>query len=417
MGTKLFLAVVNVLIGIEAFLLRSSLQRTAIGANTLTGLIPTLYESLDVVSRELIGLTNAVTRNSTVEKAAVNQTVTYPVVPTITTGNVTPGVTAPDDGDATIGNNTMAITKAKYAPVRWNGEEQRGLAFSGTGANVVRDQFAQAMRTLINEIEADLAALYIHASRSVGTGGTDPFGTAADLSDFADVRRELEENGAPQVDLQMVLGSGAMANIRGKQSVLFKVNEAGTAELLRQGTIGQVEGLNLHNTPQIDRHTKGTAASATTNAAGYAIGATVITLASAGTGTIVVGDSVSFAGDANQYVVTSGDADVSGGGTITIAAPGLRAAIAAGATAITVAGTGERNLAFTRSAIHLVTRAPAMPQGGDMADDVTEIQDPYSGLGFQVALYRQYRQIRYEVALAWGMKVVKPEHVVLLLGA
>jgi hypothetical protein len=33
-----------------------------------------------------------------------------------------------------------------------------------------------------------------------------------------------------------------MANLRGKQSVLFKVNEAGTDQLLRKGTIGEVQG-------------------------------------------------------------------------------------------------------------------------------------------------------------------------------
>jgi hypothetical protein len=382
-------------------------------ANTLTGLIPTLYESVDMISRELIGLTNAVTRNSGVERAAINQTVTYPVVPTITAGNVTPGVTAPNDGDATIGNNTMAITKARYAPVRWNGEEQRGLAFSGQGQNIVRDQFTQAMRTLINEIEGDLASLYVDASRAVGTGGTNPFGTAGDLMDFAEARAELAENGAPQIDLHMVLGSGAMTNIRGKQSVLFKVNEAGTAELLRQGTIGMVEGFGLHETPQVKRHTKGTGAAYTTTAAGFAVGTTSIPLIT-GTGTVLAGDAITFAGDANKYVVATG---IAAPGTIVLQAPGLRQAIPAAATAVTIQNTGERSLAFYRGAIHLVTRAPAMPEGGDMADDVTEVQDANSGLGFQVALYRQYRQVRYEVAIAWGMKVVKPEFLLQVLGA
>ena len=82
--------------------------------------------------------------------------------------------------------------------------------------------------------------------------------------------------------------------------------------------------------------TSGTASGATTDATGYATSTTTITLASAGTGTILVGDYVTFAGDTVKYKVTSGDADVSNGGTITIDSPGLLTAIPASATAITV---------------------------------------------------------------------------------
>jgi len=95
--------------------------------------------------------------------------------------------------------------------------------------------------------------------------------------------------------------------------------------------------------------TKGTASGATTDATGYSIGTTTITLASAGTGTIIAGDRVTFAGDTVKYVVTSGDADVSNGGTITIASPGLLTAIPASATAITVYA-GAIEATFTNTA-------------------------------------------------------------------
>jgi len=57
-----------------------------------------------------------------------------------------------------------------------------------------------------------------------------------------------------------------------------------------------------------------------------------------------------------------------------------------------------------------------MPEGGDQADDVMDIVDPVSGLSFQVAMYRQYRQVHFEVALAWGMKMIASRHSALLIG-
>jgi len=57
-----------------------------------------------------------------------------------------------------------------------------------------------------------------------------------------------------------------------------------------------------------------------------------------------------------------------------------------------------------------------MPEGGDMADDKMMITDPRSGLAFEVAVYRQYRQVKYEIALAWGVAMTKPDHAVIMLG-
>jgi hypothetical protein len=146
------------------------------------------------------------------------------------------------------------------------------------------------------------------------------------------------------------------------------------------------------------------------------VGATTITLASAGTGTFLAGDSVTFAGDANQYILTAGDADVSGGGTIVLQAPGLRQAIPASATAITRAASSRRSMAFARTAIVLATRMPSLPESGDLAVDRTTITDPRSGMSFEVAMYPQYRQMQWEISAAWGFAAIKPEHIVTLLG-
>lgn len=383
-------------------------------ANTLTNLIPDIYNALDVVSRELVGFIPAVTSDMTYERAAVGQTVRSPVAPASTASDITPAVTPPNDGDQTIGNVSMTISKARRVPVRWNGEEKRGLDNNGASFNVIfRDQMAQAMRTLVNEVEADLGALHNKASRAYGTAGTTPFAT--NLADTANVRKILADNGAPMGDLQLVIDTTAGANMR-TLTQLSKANEANDDNLLRRGVLLDVHGFAIRESAQVQTFTAGTGASATTNTAGYAVGATSITLASAGTGTILAGDFITFAGDTNKYQVVTGDTDVSNGGTIVLAAPGLRKAIPASATNITVIATSVRSMAFARSAIALATRAPALPPQGDSAVDRQIVTDPVSGLSFEVAMYAQYRQMQYEVSLAWGCAAVKTEHMAVLLG-
>lgn len=381
-------------------------------ANTLTAIMPSIYAGLDLVSRELVGFIPAVQRDSTMERAAVGQTVTVPVVPPATGGNVTPAATPPDDGDVVMGTMAIAITKSKYSPVRWNGEEQLAIGPGGQYNKILADQFAQAMRWLTNQVEVDIGtAAYKAASRAYGTAGTAPFGTAGDLTDFAGVNKILDENGAPQTGRRLIVGGAARFNLEGKQSVLFKANEAGGDDFLRNRVLARVMGFGIGVSAGIQAVTKGTGSGyLVNNASGEPVGDTAITT-DTGTGTVLAGDIVTFAGDSNKYV--SGAALASN--TLTLNKPGLLIA-AADNTAITVGNNYTANIAFTENAMVLAARAPALPTGGDSADDRMTITDPVSGLSFEVSLYREYRRIRYEVALAWGVGIVKNEHIATLIG-
>lgn len=387
------------------------------GSNTLTNLIPDVYSALDVVSRELVGFIPAVTRDPTTDRAAIGQVVRSFVAPASTATDITPGVTPPDDGDQTIGNQSLQITKARRVPFRWNGEQTLGVNNGGPGSlSIQQQQIAQALRTLTNEMESDLAALAVHASRAYGTAATDPF--ASDLTGLAQGRKILVDNGAPTSDMHCILSTSAGAVMRALPN-LNRVNEAGTDVMLRQGLLQQLQGFDIRESAKVTRPASGTNnGSATTNTAGYAIGATVITLASAGTGNIIAGDIITFAGDTNKYNVESSTAtDVSAGGTITLAAPGLVQAIPASAKVITTVAASSRNMVFSRNALVLAARLPALPDGGDLAIDRQTIVDPVSGFAFEIAMYAQYRQMQYEISAAWGVKNIKPEHSAILLGA
>jgi hypothetical protein len=385
-------------------------------ANTLTDLIPDAYAAIDQVSRELTGLIPAVTMDARFDRAAKGQVVRVPIVPANSAGfDVTPAMTLPAAADQTIGNADVTISKSRGRPFSWNGTEQVGLNNGGPGyANIRVNQIAQAIRGLVNEVEADLASLQSGFSRAYGTAGATPFATANDFTDATEALKILKDNGAPAAfDNHLVMNTSAGAKFLGKQGTY---NTNGDATILRQGIFLSTSGFDLRESAQIVTATAGTGASATTNNAGYAIGATTITLASAGTGTILAGDVISFANDPRKYVVATGDGDVSGGGTIVLNAPGLMQAIPAAATNITVVATSARNMAFNRNAIVLATRLPERPEEGDLALDVQTIVDPRTGLAFELAIYPGQRMVRYEVALAWGVRNIKPEWTALLLG-
>ena len=385
-------------------------------ANTLTNLVPDLYAALDVVSRELVGMIPAVTMDARVDRAAEGQSVFVPIVPTNTSSSITPAMAVPAAADQAIDSVPIVINKAKAVPFSWEGNEQVGLN-SGVGYGNIRvNQIAQAMRTLVNEIEADLCGLQSTFSRAYGTAAATPFATAGDFTDASQVLKLLKDNGSPLQDNHLVMNTAAGAIFLGKQgnsSVQFD------ASILKQGVFQTVSGMDLRESGQVVTQTAGAMASATTTNAVLAVGQTVLPLATAGTGQVAAGDVITLANDSNKYVVASvsfAGANPASGDSITIAAPGLLKAQAAATRAITVIATSARNMAFNRSAIVLATRMPQRPEEGDMAIDVMTIQDPRSGLAFEVSIYPGYRKIRYEIALAWGVKNIKPAHTALLLG-
>jgi hypothetical protein len=125
----------------------------------------------------------------------------------------------------------------------------------------------------------------------------------------------------------------------------------------------------------------------------------------------LAGDVVTFAGTTTKYVVNS----ALGGGSFSIGAPGLLVA-EADDDAITIGNSYTANVAFHRRALELAMRAPAVPEGGDSADDAMLIQDPHSGLVFEIRVYKGYRKTMIEVAAAWGVKAWKSNFIATLLG-
>ena len=109
-----------------------------------------------------------------------------------------------------------------------------------------------------------------------------------------------------------------------------------------------------------------------------------------------------------KYVVTT----ALSGGSFVIAEPGLRKTLADN-TAITVGNDNTPNIALSRNAMILATRLPVM---GDDAGDHEVITDDRTGLSFMLSQYKGVGMGVYWVQIAYGVKVLKPEHIAVLLG-
>jgi hypothetical protein len=386
-------------------------------ANVLTNLAADIYKAADIVGRELVGFIPSVTINSGIQGVAVGQTVRSHFTRAATVADMTPAMTIPEGTDQTVDNKTMTLTKQRGVGIPWTGEDIRFVQGGSGYETIYGDQIAQAMRALSNEIEAELAVeAYTNASRAVGTAGTTPFASNFDLVN--ELGQILRDNGMPTNDgqLSLVMNTAAGTKMR-NLSNLYKVNESGDTRLLRQGVLGDIGGFMMRESAQIVQHVKGAGTGyLINNASTEAVGQTTLTLDTGTVNTtgIKAGDVVTFAVDAtNKYVVNTGLVAVSG--DIVIGSPGVRIALPDN-NALTIGNSYTPNVGIHRSAMELAIRPPAKPFGGDAAVDVMTVQDPHSGLVFEISVYKGFNKAMIYVAAVWGKKAWKPDAIATLMG-
>ena len=383
-------------------------------ANVLTELAADIYKAADIVGREQVGVVPSATINGGTERAAFGDTVRshFTRYPTLTS-RYTPSLTIPEGDDQTVDNKTMTIDQVANIQIPWTGEDIKHVSNGAGFETIYGDQIAQAMRSITNAIETFAAdVVYKGASRAVGAAGTTPFGSNFDV--IAEARQVLVDNGCPMDgQVTMALNTAAGTKLR-NLAQLQKANESGGTELLRRGTLLDLQGIMLKESAGIAAHVKGAGAGYQASAAA-AVDATTIALdgGTVNTTGIKAGDVVTFAGDSNNYVVGTGLTAVSG--NVVLNETGLREALADNA-AMTVGNSYAGNVVFHRSAVEIVVRPPAQPQGGDAAVDRMTVQDPFSGLVYEIAVYKGYGKTMMDITTFYAAKAWKPDFIANVMG-
>ena len=389
----------------------------------ISALTNDIYVAADVVGRELNGFIPSVTMNASSAQASKGDTIKAAFTRAASAADIVERMDMQEaDNSVTVDSKSLTLSKARRVQIPLGGEDTRQLQNTGQYASVYGDLITQGMRTLANEIEVEIAtALKQGAFYATGTQGTTPFVVGSNESGVEELlkaRRVLVDSGMPTDDVSAVLNTTAGANIRSNLKLLDQ-GFSNTGALREQGILIPIAGIDLRESGNITSHTKGAMTGADVNAS-EPVGETTIAFdgGTVNTTGITAGDVVTFGNegggtaDTTKYVVGTGSTSTSG--TIVLNG-GLKQARVA-SDEITVGGTYLPSFVFHRAACELAMRAPAMPLGGDMASESITVQDPHSGLVFQVSTYRGYHKSLIEVAAVFGVKVWKGDFVHTILG-
>lgn len=375
----------------------------------MDSVIPVFYEALDRVNAELVGMLPSAVIDARASNVKKGQKVEVPVTPISTNEDVVPSAAAPSGGGETIQTIGITIQKIRRGtPILWTGEDELGVSGSGMLNPIQVDQFAQRIRSLRNEMEVDMCAEAvagaIGAGNVIGAIGTNPF--ASNLNALTEMLEMLENSGAPTSELQCVINTAAGRKLR-ELTQLQKINEAGEASLLRKGALGELFGFTMRESAGMTR-VNGSAKGYLANGAANA-GATEVNV-DTGSGAFKAGDVVKFGQDDGLYVVAE---DLSAVGALKLR-NALKKQVADNAQV--AVQDCALNAGYARGAIILASRVPHVPARGDIAIDRQIISDPLTGIPFELAVWGGAYQNTVTIATAWGVKNIKPENTVALLG-
>lgn len=381
-------------------------------ANVFNNLVTAITVRLDTTLREQIGYLPAVWINGEASQAAFGQTIQYPLNPTLEIVDAQEDCCdVPCADEQNWESSSMVINNNKAVRFCWTGEEDLAISNSyNQSGSAMRDmQMDEAVRILVNAMETSVASTIVNAAHVYNpiNGGVLFNQQSDNIKDLANIRKILHRAAAPDNDRHLVMGYDSSANLVNTYN-LTRANENASDATLRRGEMLNMLNFGLHESFAADNDVPAGTGTGYLVVGAQTAGDTTIPV-DTGTGTILVGDRVTFAGNVDTYTVASYT-----GGIITLNQP-LTGPLADNAAVTLGAGSGLQG-AFHRRAIVLATRTPRILGGQDRARNRAYITDPYSGMTFMVSEYDGYRATNFEIAIVWGVKMVKPQLAVYIPG-
>tara|TARA_Y100000361_G_C11154906_1_gene343478 strand:- start:925 stop:2064 length:1140 start_codon:yes stop_codon:yes gene_type:complete len=378
-------------------------------ANTITNILPKILARGLLALREQAVMPRLVNLDYSNESAQKGDTIDVPIPSSLTVSDTVPSnvLEAPADSAPT----KVQISLNNWKKVNFHLTDKQ-LVDIDKNEHFIPMQMSEAVRALSNQINLTVLQEFKGVYGFVGTAGTTPFGS--NVTDATNARKVLNQQLCPRDNRRMVLDFDAEANALALAE-FQRVNESGDLNVKREGEIGRKFGFDIFTDDQIVTHTAGGSGTPLVNGA-LAVGDTSVAIdGMSGTSGFVVGDVVTFAGHAQTYAITVAPTASSGAQTVTVS-PAIKAIVADNAS-VTKKASHAVNLAFHRDAFALAMRPLTSETAGDAyGNNIVSMTDPVTGLSMRLEVYRQYKQVVYELDALWGVKLIRPEYAVRIAG-
>lgn len=314
-------------------------------------------------------------------------------------------------------NQDISPTKVQLSLNRW---KESSFHVTDKQASEIREgvlspQLVEHIKVVANGVDTDiLREMYAFAADSQGTAGSTPFSSTS-VTLAATARRILNQQLAPLSDRYIVLDPLAEAAALTVSNIL-QFDQRGDQGGIIEGEIGRKLGFGWLMNQNLTTNTASTTSWVTGYAyvtAGVAAGATTITVINATQGGVInAGSLFKSAGSSQTYAVVVTTTSVTNT-AVTLSISPAMATAAASADAITVVASYTPNLAFHKGACVFASR----PVGGAYArDNSVQMVDPVTGVALRIMITREHYQETARVSCLWGVKMLRAEHVIRLLG-
>lgn len=362
-------------------------------ANNLTEVIPSLLAQGLHALRQNSVMPRLVNNSYSDLAARKGDTIDVPLSSSIVASAVTPAATAPDPGDTTPTSVPIAMNQWYEAAFELSDKEQLEAEDM-----IMPMQASEAIKALANNVDNYILGLYPQFFGVAGDASVVAFADGT-TKDATTLKKVLSNQLTPPDNRWAVTDANveaSAADVRAFNDLSWNGSPAGIIE----GELNRKMGFGWWMDQNVPVHTAGTGTLYVTSGA-TAAGATTVPLVT-GSGTILVGDIVTFVGDPQTYTVTAG---IAAPGSISIS-PALRVA-QTGAEAVTVTASHVVNLGFHRDAIAFVSRPLRRAKGGGILS-ATAV-DPVSGLALRVEVTEEHKRQRFSYDILYGANVVRPE--------